>query len=107
MEVPTCYVGENARSERGTEERHEEDGSSKWRQRQEWDRGRTGESGKRVRERERRRARRREGKDERGRSGEPRREQRHPRAHFRFGAVDGDEKRDGGGALTREILIPC
>lgn len=36
-------------------------------------------------------------------SGEPR-EQRHPRAHFRFRAVEGDEK---GDALTREILIPC
>lgn len=38
-----------------------------------------------------------EGKDER--SGEPR-ERRHPRAHFRFGAVEGDEK---GGANSRDI----
>lgn len=37
------------------------------------------------------------GKDER--SGEPR-ERRHPRAHFRFGAVEGDEK---GGANSRDI----
>lgn len=46
-------------------------------------------------------------------------EYRHPRAHFRFGAVERDEKRCGDyegmgvsggrgeGALTREILIPC
>lgn len=40
-----------------------------------------------------------EGKDER--SGEPR-ERRHPRAHFRFGAVEGDEK-GGGGANSRDI----
>lgn len=33
------------------------------------------------------------------RNGEPR-ERRHPRAHFRFGAVEGDEK---GGANSRDI----
>ncbi|KYN36241.1 hypothetical protein ALC56_09201 [Trachymyrmex septentrionalis] len=41
-----------------------------------------------------------EGKDER--SGEPR-ERRHPRAHFRFGAVEGDEK---GGPCNPRVSIP-
>lgn len=42
-----------------------------------------------------------EGKDER--SGEPR-ERRHPRAHFRFGAVEGDENGGGeGSANSRDI----
>lgn len=41
-----------------------------------------------------------EGKDER--SGEPR-ERRHPRAHFRFGTVEGNEKGRRGGVNSRDI----